>query len=185
VPLDDRLGNAQSEARSRGSRISAVEAVEELLSCILRNTWSVVRDLELHAVGGVTSADGDAGAGRGVIVRVGHKVDQRLLQPALVSYHQERAVHGNFKDLPFLLGQRMGHRNRAHDCGTEIKRCGREREPPSLELIEGEQVVDLEPKPIDVAAGVAQELRLIVTQPGSCAGLKQAESGSNGGQWCL
>jgi hypothetical protein len=102
--------------------VAAVEAVEELLSCILRNTWSVVRDLELHAIGRVPSADGDAGARRGVIVRVGHEVDQRLLQPALISYHQERAVHRHFEDLPFLLGQRMGHRNRTHDCGTEIKR---------------------------------------------------------------
>jgi hypothetical protein len=52
-------------------------------------------------------------------------------------------------------------------------------------LIEGEQVVDLESKPIDVAAGVAQELHLIVAQPGACASLEQTESGSNGGQWCL
>ena len=51
-----------------------------------------------------------------------------------------------------------------------------------LELIEGEQIVDLQPEAVDIAAGIGQQLRFIGAQMISRARLEQTEPGPDGRQ---
>ncbi len=89
-------------------------------------------------------------------VSVGQQVDEHLRKPPGVTFHGQQLGQVSLQDLPLLLHQRVYHRYGICNGGAQVEWLAIETQRASLELIQGEEIVNKHAEALDAAPSVGE-----------------------------
>ena len=182
VEFDERLRDRQPQPEAPRPRVEATEALEDRPQLPGGAAGASIVHREEDFIPRDPTGERDPRAHGGVLVGVGQQVHHHPLQPPRVPLIRQRLGDVDRERLALLLDQRVDRRQRLEDDGPQVEGLAVEAPGARLELIEGEQLVDLPVEPLDVAPDVVQQVPLGGLEPVGHAQLEQADPGPGRGE---